>query len=91
VLFRRVRVAVYVDGCFWHGCPTHSVLPKSNREWWREKLRTNTERDRRNEVALRERDWCVIRVWEHEDPETAADRIYEIIATGQHLGSDECR
>jgi DNA mismatch endonuclease, patch repair protein len=80
VLFGPARVAVYVDGCFWHSCPLHGNLPKSNREWWQRKLLANTARDRRNDAALRASGWHVIRVWEHENPEIAADRISGTIA-----------
>lgn len=75
IVFGPARVAVYVDGCFWHGCDEHGVLPKSNREWWRAKLRRTVERDRATEQALRALDWEVVRVWEHEDPVEAADRV----------------
>jgi DNA mismatch endonuclease, patch repair protein len=75
ILFPRARVVVYVDGCFWHSCPHHGVLPKGNREWWRAKLEATVTRDRATEEALRERGWNVVRVWEHEDPETAAERV----------------
>src|SRR5689334_3181348 len=66
VLFPRERVAVFVDGCFWHGCPDHGVLPKSNREFWSAKLAGNVERDRRTDRNLNESGWLVLRVWEHE-------------------------
>lgn len=75
IVFARPQVAVYVDGCFWHSCPEHGVLPKGNREWWRAKLEATVRRDRSTEAALRERGWKVVRVWEHEDPELAADRV----------------
>jgi DNA mismatch endonuclease (patch repair protein) len=75
ILFPGPRVAVYVDGCFWHSCPDHGVLPKGNREWWRAKLEATVERDRASEDALAARGWTVVRVWEHEDPVAAADRI----------------
>lgn len=75
ILFPRPRVAIYVDGCFWHSCPTHGVLPKGNREWWRKKLEATVRRDRSTNSALKELGWEIIRVWEHEDPVTAADRI----------------
>jgi DNA mismatch endonuclease (patch repair protein) len=75
ILFRPARVAVYVDGCFWHSCPTHGVLPKSNREWWRTKLQATVLRDRATGTTLRNLGWEVIRVWEHEDPVEAADRV----------------
>jgi DNA mismatch endonuclease (patch repair protein) len=79
LLFRGPRVAVYVDGCFWHGCNEHGVLPKSNREWWRAKLRRTAERDRATERTLRSLGWKVVRVWEHEDPVAAADRVEEAL------------
>ena len=84
VLFVPSRVVVYVDGCFWHACPEHGNLPKANREWWRAKLDATIERDRRNDEALRARNWRVIRVWEHQDPEDAADRISGILASVRH-------
>lgn len=75
ILFRRSRVAVYVDGCFWHSCPEHGVMPKGNREWWRAKLKATVRRDRATEKALHDLGWTVLRVWEHEDPRIAADRV----------------
>lgn len=75
ILFPRVQVAVYVDGCFWHSCPTHGVLPKGNREWWRTKLEATVRRDRRTDLTLKELGWEVVRVWEHDDPVAAADRV----------------
>jgi DNA mismatch endonuclease (patch repair protein) len=80
VVFGPAKVAVYVDGCFWHSCPEHGVLPKSNGDWWRRKLHATGERDRRNDETLEERGWHVVRVWEHEDPRDAADRISGILA-----------
>ena len=78
-------VAVYVDGCFWHGCDEHGVLPKSNREWWRAKLQRTVERDRETERTLRAFGWDVIRIWEHEDPIEAADRVEEAVAASSGL------
>lgn len=75
IAFSKARLAVFVDGCFWHGCPDHGVLPKSNREWWRAKLTRNVERDREKDQALLELGWTPLHVWEHEPPETAADRV----------------
>lgn len=83
ILFRQARVAVYVDGCFWHSCPDHGVLPKGNREWWREKLAATVRRDRSTDSALRELGWRVVRIWEHEDPAAAADRIEAIVRGGR--------
>lgn len=75
VILRRAKIAVYVDGCFWHSCPQHATVPKSNREWWEEKLAANVARDRETDRDLEELGWEVVRVWEHEDMEAAAERI----------------
>lgn len=75
MVFRRARVAAYVDGCFWHRCPQHATTPKANRGWWTDKLSTNVKRDRDTDHQLEQAGWSVVRVWEHEDPEEAADRI----------------
>jgi DNA mismatch endonuclease, patch repair protein len=75
VVFTRARVAVFVDGCFWHGCPEHQVIPRSNRDYWVPKLRRNTDRDREVDDALTGVGWRVIRIWEHEDPAAAAAQI----------------
>jgi len=72
VVFTRARIAVFFDGCFWHCCPDHGVLPKSNRAWWKTKLDGNVARDRRNDEALVELGWLPVRVWEHEDLHDAA-------------------
>lgn len=79
IVFVSARVAVFVDGCFWHACPNHGTLPKENRTWWDEKLRSNVERDLRHNSALRDAGWSVVRVWEHEDPSQAANRTAAII------------
>lgn len=75
IVFPRAKIAVFVDGCFWHQCPEHSTLPNNNREWWTIKLARNVERDREKDDALRELGWEPIHVWEHEDPEIAAAEI----------------
>ena len=75
VVFTRQRVAVFVDGCFWHSCPIHGTIPKSNREWWLAKLSANRARDLRFDEVLRQSGWRVIRVWEHEDPDEAVAMI----------------
>jgi DNA mismatch endonuclease, patch repair protein len=66
VVFPRKRVAVFVDGCFWHGCPSHYVRPRSRLDHWARKLRTNVERDRRQILELERLGWYVMRVWEHQ-------------------------
>jgi len=72
LVFPRARVAVYIDGCFWHGCPSHGTWPKANADWWRNKIKTNQLRDADTDRQLEGEGWLAIRVWEHEDPEKAA-------------------
>lgn len=79
VIFSRSRVAVFVDGCFWHGCPQHGTRPKTNVHYWDAKLARNGERDRRNNVLLRDAGWTVVRIWEHDDPMAAAHRIATLV------------
>lgn len=75
VAFTRWRLAVFVDGCFWHSCPEHGTAPKSNTAYWSPKLAANVARDRRVDVALETEGWTVLRVWEHESVAEAADRV----------------
>jgi len=75
LVFSSKRVAVFVDGCFWHSCPIHGTQPKANGSWWLDKLETNRRRDRDTDRRLAEAGWHVIRVWEHEAPAEAAARI----------------
>jgi DNA mismatch endonuclease, patch repair protein len=75
VVFPRARIAVYVDGCFWHCCPLHGSLPKANQAWWRAKLERNRRRDRETDEMLHDAGWTVMRVWEHERPDEAAVQI----------------
>ena len=79
LVFLRSRVAVFVDGCFWHRCPEHGTSPQTNREWWRKKLDTNVSRDRAADSALVEEGWKVIRIWEHENVMRSADLIEETV------------
>ena len=78
VVFSRARVAVFVDGCFWHGCSEHGVLPKNNAEWWRGKLSGNRERDRRKDEALIELGWEPVHFWEHEPVDAMVDEIVSL-------------
>jgi DNA mismatch endonuclease (patch repair protein) len=66
VVFRKARVCVFVDGCFWHGCKDHFRVPKTNTAWWREKIADNRQRDKRQSRKLRALGWTVLRVWEHQ-------------------------
>lgn len=79
MVFTRAKVAVYVDGCFWHSCPQHATIPKANREWWIEKLAANVRRDRDTDERLEAAGWTPYRVWEHDDPEQAAREIVELV------------
>ena len=75
IVFRRAKVAVFVDGCFWHGCPEHGSWPRTNAAFWREKINANKKRDLDTNRQLEERGWLVVRVWEHEDPKRGAQRV----------------
>ncbi|GGK04501.1 hypothetical protein GCM10011583_40330 [Streptomyces camponoticapitis] len=81
VVFPKVKVAVFVDGCFWHGCPDHYRPSKQNSEAWSKKVKENRDRDTATTIALKEQGWTVLRFWEHEDLELAAE---EIRATVEH-------
>lgn len=79
IVFGPSRIAVFVDGCFWHGCPLHGNRPKNNADWWDAKLTANTQRDRRTDGLLASAGWIPIRIWEHESPPEAADRIEPVV------------
>lgn len=83
IVFPRKKVAVFVDGCFWHCCPEHGTKPVTNSGYWRAKLSSNVERDRRQTSALREAGWTVVRIWEHESPENAARLVEDALAEGE--------
>lgn len=79
IVFSRSRLAVYIDGCFWHRCPEHGTEPRSNTAYWGPKLDRNVARDRDTEAQLHDRGWNVLRAWEHEDPITVADRVEAVL------------
>jgi DNA mismatch endonuclease, patch repair protein len=81
MVFPTERVAVYVDGCYWHRCPQHGTLPKANAAWWLAKLEANVARDRDTDERLAEAGWTVIRIWEHELPLDAAARIHAVVTS----------
>ncbi|MGW5300923.1 very short patch repair endonuclease [Rhodococcus aetherivorans] len=75
IVFTRRKVAVFVDGCFWHVCPVHGRQPTRNEWYWTPKLRRNVERDRVADEALTNAGWAVVRIWEHEDPDAAVETV----------------
>jgi len=80
-IFRSRRVVIFVDGCFWHGCPLCYRRPKSNQAFWDEKVRKNKKRDETVNRELREKGWNVVRIWEHElkDPDSVAQRVFDAL------------
>jgi DNA mismatch endonuclease (patch repair protein) len=86
IVFRPVKVAVFIDGCYWHGCPEHYVAPRTNSGYWSEKVLRNVSRDRDTDERLKAAGWTVLRFWEHESAEVTAVRI---AATVNRLRSTE--
>lgn len=83
IVFPRAKVAVFMDGCFWHGCPKHATQPKSNADWWRTKLDRNIERDAETTTRLTSDGWTVLRFWEHEDPIDVADSVHAAVLSAR--------
>ena len=81
IAFPSERVAVFVDGCFWHGCPEHGTAPKANAAWWREKIAANVIRDRDTDARLQQGGWLVLRVWEHDQIPDSVERINDALMT----------
>lgn len=79
VVFRRERVAVFMDGCFWHGCPEHGTAPKANKSFWKEKIEANQRRDEDTNQRLAAEGWLPIRIWEHEDPQAAGQLVLKAV------------
>lgn len=75
LVFTRARIAVFLDGCFWHGCPEHHTKAATNAEYWADKVEQNRRRDAETNRRLEEEGWRVIRIWAHEDPGEAAERV----------------
>lgn len=81
LVFTRARVAVFVDGCFWHGCPEHGTAAATNPDYWATKIEGNRRRDADTDARLSEAGWCVVRVWEHDDAvQVAASVAVEVRA-----------
>lgn len=86
VVFSRAKVALFVDGCYWHGCPQHFVQPRTNSDYWQGKIARNVARDHEFDAALRDAGWTVIRCWEHEDPELVAETVANAVSPGSRIG-----
>jgi DNA mismatch endonuclease (patch repair protein) len=82
IVWRGRKLVVFVDGCFWHGCPEHATQPKANADWWREKLAGNVARDRRTDAELIARGWRVLRYWEHERPADVVQDLARALTDG---------
>jgi DNA mismatch endonuclease (patch repair protein) len=83
IVFTRAQIAVFIDGCFWHGCPAHGTTPKRNADYWVPKLAANAARDRDTDARLSAAGWIVARFWEHESPIAVADAIERLARTGR--------
>lgn len=86
LVFTRAKVAVFMDGCFWHGCPEHHTKSATNAVYWAEKVERNRGRDAETDRLLREAGWTVIRFWEHEDPIEAAERVARDVRSARAAG-----
>jgi DNA mismatch endonuclease (patch repair protein) len=86
IAFLPAKLAVFIDGCFWHGCPNHGTLPARNRDYWEPKLARNTERDAHQVELLAAEGWNVLRFWTHESPERIHDSIVRALELGDHTG-----
>jgi DNA mismatch endonuclease, patch repair protein len=80
IVFPTQKIAVFIDGCFWHGCPKHGTWPKANSEFWFAKIQRNKKRDKDTNKKLRAAGWKVVRIWEHENPIRAAKKIAKFLA-----------
>lgn len=79
LVFTRAKVAVFLDGCFWHGCPVHHTKAAANATFWADKVTTNRARDRDTDARLAEAGWVSVRIWEHENPVEAAERVRDVV------------
>lgn len=87
LVFSRVKVAVFIDGCFWHGCPNHHTIAKSNANYWAEKVASNRERDADTSERLRDSGWMVLRFWEHEPANEVAGAIVDAVLERKMLNT----
>ena len=86
IAFTRSKLAIFVDGCFWHSCPEHGSVPKSNQDYWIPKLEDNVDRDRANAKWLRAAGWRVLRIWEHDDPKAVGVEVLSALDRKQPCG-----
>jgi DNA mismatch endonuclease (patch repair protein) len=87
VVFPTEKVAVFIDGCFWHGCPLHATWPKANADFWRAKIEANKARDRATDETLEAAGWTVLRCWEHELPREVGQRVLAVITARRSASS----
>ncbi|MFB6636039.1 very short patch repair endonuclease [Streptomyces chartreusis] len=88
IAFTKAKIAIFMDGCFWHGCPQHATHPKANAGWWRAKLDKNMARDLETTEHLTAAGWTVLRFWEHESAADVARRVASHLASPADLSSD---
>ena len=79
IVFPRRQLAVYIDGCFWHGCPDHGTWPKANADWWRSKIEANRQRDQTTDAEMLVFGWRVVRIWTHESSDSATQRVIDAL------------
>lgn len=87
LVFRGIRLAVFIDGCYWHGCPEHGTTPRTNREYWSSKVAANRRRDEDTNLRLTEAGWHVARYWEHEPPADVALEVQRLVMRRQAAGA----
>lgn len=87
IAFPSLKIAVFVDGCFWHGCPIHATWPKRNAELWKQKIEANRVRDADTNERLREAGWTALRIWRHESAVEAATAVAQEVAKAKHKKS----
>ena len=87
IVFRAKRIAVFIDGCYWHGCPEHYVASKSNRGYWKAKIEANVARDAETNDVLSEAGWTVLRYWSHDHPAKTAGSISKSVRSASHGGT----
>lgn len=79
IVFPRARLAIFVDGCFWHGCPIHGTMPAKNRDYWQPKIARNRQRDAEQTSRLEADGWRVLRIWEHDQVTEVVDRVASLL------------